>query len=171
VDQLEKLIDKTLVAAAAPAQTQTQPQAKTPANPGTANKDNVAGEKKEEKKGIFGSIFGKKEKKGNESPGGKGQPAPAPAAATTIPPAKIVNISDGKIYLRNSFPNVKLGDHLAVIRVIKTIKDDETGEILGTETQEIARIEIVEIQEKMIIAKIVSGDNAVQKTDLVRLLK
>lgn len=181
VDQLEKLIDKSAQGVTGPTGASSLQPGTSPAGQGAAasNQGGSSTQKSEEsgeKKGFFSSInpFGKKDKgkdKDNKTSSAGGAPvAPAPAPGPASPPIKVVNVSEGKVYLRNAFPTVKIGDQLVIFRITKTITDDETGEVLGTETQEVGRIEILEIQEKMIIGKIVSGA-VVQKNDLVRLAK
>lgn len=53
---------------------------------------------------------------------------------------------------------VEVGDMFDVYKVTKTIKDPETGEIIGTKTAKVGRIKVTEIDKKIATATVVEGD-------------
>lgn len=53
---------------------------------------------------------------------------------------------------------VQVGDTFDVYKVVRTIKDPETGEIIGTKTAKIGTIKVTEIDKKFATATVVSGD-------------
>lgn len=53
---------------------------------------------------------------------------------------------------------VSVGDVFEVHRVTRTVKDDQTGEVLGVRTQKVGTIKVTEVDQKFAFAKIDSGE-------------
>lgn len=159
VNKLEKLIDKS----------------SRPADPNQPAVTAPAPQQEEKKQGgMFGKInpFGKKSKKEESSPSAPQNSKladPAPSAAVTATPGKVIAVMTGKIVLKGTFSGAKVGTKLNVYRVVKEHLDPDNPKIVAfTETEEVGIIEILEIQPGGISAKIVSG-TGIKTGDLVKL--
>lgn len=84
--------------------------------------------------------------------------------------AKIASVTGAQVYVSGLGQSAKAGDRFNVVRLGNVIKDPDTGEVLDTETQQIAVIEVVEVRERVVIAKIVSG-SGVKIKDIVKPLQ
>ncbi len=72
----------------------------------------------------------------------------------------VVMNRDGKVYInRGEREGVKAGQEF-VIGDAEVIRDPDTGEVLDEIMEEIARIRISEVREKLAIGSIISGDSA-----------
>jgi len=81
----------------------------------------------------------------------------------------VSGISDERIYV-NAGSNIGMtvGTKLTVLSRGKEINDPDTGVSLGFETREIGVIEVVTVEERMSIAKVVSGCDGLKESDFVR---
>lgn len=162
VNKLEKLIDKSN-------------RTTDPNQPVAASASTSAQTEEKKSGGMFGKLnpFSKKSKKEETS----AQSAPqnikvadsAPPAASAATPGKVIAVMTGKIVLKGAFTGAKVGTKLNVYRVLKEHFDPDNPKIVAfTETEEVAVIEILEIQPGGISAKILSG-TAIKAGDLVKL--
>ncbi|HEY0866354.1 MAG TPA: CsgG/HfaB family protein [Fimbriimonas sp.] len=62
---------------------------------------------------------------------------------------------------------VRVGDVFEVMRVSRTIKDPETGEILGVRTARAGSLKVIEVEKKLAIAVVVEGEGF-KPGDIVR---
>ncbi len=72
---------------------------------------------------------------------------------------KVASISGNTIYINlGTAQDVKVGDTFGVYKVIKEIKDPDTGEVLGKEEQKVGEIKIIQVKgEKLSEAQLISG--------------
>ena len=83
----------------------------------------------------------------------------------------VSGISDDRIYVNaGSSLGMTVGTKLKVLSRGKEISDPDTGETLGYETREIGVIEVVTVEERMSIAKVVSGCEGLKESDFVRAI-
>lgn len=129
----------------------------------------------EKKGGFFGKVnpFKKsKNESGSSLTNSKQEQTVTEKAAVNLPvstPGKIIVGGTGKIILKGSFTGAKVGTQLLVYRIVKEIPDPDNPKIIAfTETEDVAKIEITEIQENGIAAKIISG-SGIKAGDLVKL--
>ncbi|MCH8274153.1 MAG: hypothetical protein IH851_05125 [Armatimonadetes bacterium] len=74
----------------------------------------------------------------------------------------------GEIYINaGAGMGVRPGDRFDISRVIRVIRDPETGEVLGKREATIGVIEVSEVEEKFSVAKVISGDGF-EVGDIVR---
>lgn len=146
-------------------------------NPNPAANVSASSVTEEKKSGSTFSKFnpfGKKNKDKVEKT--TSQPAPQPttvsapepvvAAAT---PGKVIAVTPNKIILKGTFANAKVGTKLVVYRVIKEYPDPDNPKIIAfTDTEDVATIEILDIQPSGISAKIITGKE-IKSGDLVKL--
>lgn len=171
VTQLEKLIEpgSSNAPAANNAANNVATTGGTPANNSTQS--NSIKPEKEKKGGFLGTgLFkGKKEDKSGDNSNSNNsksvQNQSLPAVAPNQP--MVANISGTKVWISNLSNTVKIGAELTIVRVVNVIKNPQTGEIIDTEYQEVARIKVTEVKEKVVIGEIVSG-KGVKTLDLVR---
>lgn len=76
---------------------------------------------------------------------------------------------DGKNVILNvgSSQGVKVGDHLKILRVTRTVKDPATGKVLREITESVAELEVTQTDEGSSVAKVISGAST-KVGDLVR---
>ena len=127
---------------------------------------------KKGKGGILGTgLFGsKKPKEVQTVEKGAATAANTASAASAVinNQPMIVQTAGTKVYVSNLSNIAKVGGEYFVVRVKNIIKDPQTGEILDTEYQEVAKIKITEVKEKVVIGEIISG-SGVKALDLVKL--
>lgn len=158
VKKLEKLIDKSETGDSGVVST-------TPAS--------SLDKPKEEKKGGFGlsNPFKKKpkEEKTVSQPAAQTTTLAATTPIVTATPGKIIAVTPNKLILKGTFANAKAGTKLVVYRVIKEHLDPDNPKIVAfVETEEVATIEIIEIQPSGISAKVITGKE-VKSGDLVKM--
>lgn len=81
---------------------------------------------------------------------------------------RIIQVKNEDIYLSAGTRNgSSVGDMFTVYSVGEELVDPDTGEILGSEEEQIGSVEIFEVKEKYSKAKVVSG-NRIQEGDAIR---
>ena len=69
----------------------------------------------------------------------------------------VVQVANGKVYInRGRREGVSVGQSF-VIGETQTIRDPDTGEVLDSSLNEVARVEVTDVKEKLSIGKIVGG--------------
>jgi len=87
-------------------------------------------------------------------------------------PIKVIKIAGGEVYLnRGSGSTLKVGDLLTLYAQGESLVDPDSGENLGSAEQEVATVEITEIQKKFTKAKILQGGKQVKKGLVAKLAK
>lgn len=84
-------------------------------------------------------------------------------------PIKVASINGDVVTLnRGEGSGLKIGDKLNVFNIGGTVKDPDTGEILGSEEVKIAEIEITSVQPKFSQAKVVNPTSEVKQGAICR---
>lgn len=72
----------------------------------------------------------------------------------------VVQVANGKVYInRGTREGVSVGQNF-VVGTAEVIRDPDSGEVLDTNMEEVARLEVTEAKEKLSIAKVASGKAA-----------
>ena len=76
-------------------------------------------------------------------------------------PMKVVSLdASGTVFLSyGKGTGIQVGDRCSVLGAGAELKDPDTGEVLGRSDTELARVEIVSVEEKFCRAKVVSGES------------
>lgn len=91
----------------------------------------------------------------NPSPPGKPETT-SPPRIRTISFPKVAEIDRTTVYITGLGKNVHIGDLLSIMRG-KEIKDPDTGEVVDFDGKEIAKVEVIEVRENTVKAKIIKG--------------
>jgi hypothetical protein len=86
-------------------------------------------------------------------------------------PVKVAFAKNDKFYLnRGSSGGIAKGDNFKVIRKGETIIDEDTGIVLGSSQTDVGTIEVINVESKMSIAKLIRpvGGTAIQKGDICK---
>jgi len=84
-------------------------------------------------------------------------------------PMKVLNVQGSQVFInRGKDGGLKKGDVLKVFRPGIELIDPDTGENLGSAETEIGKIKVTRVNPKFTIAKIMAGDEPVEKGDIVR---
>lgn len=94
---------------------------------------------------------------------------PTTTQSQTISMAKVAEVVGTTVYITGLGKDVKVGDLLSVIRG-KEIKNPDTGEVIDFDGNEIAKVEVFEVRENTVKAKIIKG-TGVKIKDFVRVIK
>lgn len=73
-------------------------------------------------------------------------------------PVKVINVSNGQVYLNYSSPSLNKGDYLKLVSVGESFVDPDTGEVLGSEEEVIGLVRVNSTRAKFSIADILSAD-------------
>jgi len=83
--------------------------------------------------------------------------------------ARVIKVSSSGVYVSaGKRSNANTGDIFTVYSVGEELIDPDTGEVLGSEEEEIGQIRIVKVKEKYSVATIVSGCSGIKKGDIIR---
>lgn len=93
-------------------------------------------------------------------------PQPTPTRTNSL--AKVVAVNGTTIYITGLGSVIKVGDVISIVRG-KEIKNAETGEVLDFDGKEIAKAEVIEVNERTIKAKVIGGA-IVKELDFVKPL-
>lgn len=79
---------------------------------------------------------------------------------------KVATVVGTTVYITGLGQDAKIGDLFSVIRGVE-IKDPDTGEVLDFDGSEIAKVEITEVRENTVKAKIIQG-KGIKEKDVVK---
>ena len=96
-------------------------------------------------------------------------PTPTLTPKTKISFPRVAVISGKIVYLTGLGQDVKVGDLFSVLRGIE-IKDPGTGEIIDFDGKEIAKVEVIEVRERTVKAKIIQG-TLIKENDVVKRIQ
>ena len=102
-------------------------------------------------------------------------PVSSRTSSISIPQTKIISVAKvatvvgAKIYITGLGKNTKIGDLFSVIRGVE-IKNPDTGETIDFDGKEIAQVEITEVRENTVVAKIIKGAG-IRAKDFVKPLE
>jgi hypothetical protein len=69
----------------------------------------------------------------------------------------VVQVANGKVYInRGAREGVSVGQNF-IVGTAEVIRDPDSGEVLDTTVEEIARVEVTEVKEKLSFAKVTGG--------------
>lgn len=72
----------------------------------------------------------------------------------------VVQVASGKVYINRGTREGVSGGQSFVVGTASVIRDPDSGEVLDSSLEEVARIEVTEAKEKLSIAKVTSGKAA-----------
>jgi curli biogenesis system outer membrane secretion channel CsgG len=79
--------------------------------------------------------------------------------STLVAKGKVIKVSEAGVYINiGANYGVQLGDVFEVIRKGEELVDPDTGLSLGAEEEKVGTIEVIKIEEKYAVCKIVSGE-------------
>lgn len=83
--------------------------------------------------------------------------------------ARVIKVSSRGIYISaGKRSGAAVGDTFKVYSVGEELIDPDTGEVLGSEEEEIGQVKIMKVKEKYSLASVINGCNGIKKGDIVR---
>ena len=85
-------------------------------------------------------------------------------------PIKVARVANGNVYLNYGEPVLLQGDYLEVVKLGEGFVDPDTGEILGSDEENMGYLLIHEVRPKFSIASIVQQNSQISVGDIVHKL-